>query len=35
MGELDDIVKNYVFELAEKWNFPVKEDKENENETSL
>jgi len=35
MGELDEIVKNYVFELAEKWNFPVKEDKENENETSL
>ena len=29
MGELDEIVKNYVFELAEKWNFPVKEDKEN------
>ena len=35
MGELDEVVKNYVFELAEKWNFPVKEDKENENETSL
>lgn len=29
MEELDEIVKNYVFELVEKWNFPVKEDKEN------
>ena len=28
MGELDEIVKNYVFELVEKWNFPVKEDGE-------
>lgn len=30
MGELDEIVKNYVFELAEKWNFPVKDNKEQE-----
>ena len=35
MGELDEIVKNYVFELAEKWNFPVKEDGEQKNENSL
>lgn len=35
MGELDEIVKNYVFELAEKWNFPVKEDGEQKDENSL
>ena len=35
MGELDEIVKNYVFELAEKWNFPVKEDYEQKDENSL
>ena len=35
MGELDEIVKNYVFELAEKWNFPVKDDEEQENEDSI
>ncbi len=34
-GELDEIVKNYVFELAEKWNFPVKEDGEQKDENSL
>ena len=35
MGELDEIVKNYVFELAEKWNFPVKEDGEQKDENSI
>lgn len=35
MGELDEIVKNYVFDLAEKWNFPVKEDGEQKDENSL
>lgn len=35
MSELDEIVKNYVFELAEKWNFPVKEDEEQKDENSL
>ena len=35
MSELDEIVKNYVFELAEKWNFPVKEDGEQKDENSL
>lgn len=35
MGELDEIVKNYVFELAEKWKFPVKEDGEQKDENSI
>lgn len=35
MGELDEIVKNYVFDLAEKWNFPVKEDGEQKDENSI
>lgn len=35
MEELDEIVKNYVFELAEKWNFPVKEDGEQKDENSI
>ena len=35
MGELDEIVNNYVFELAEKWNFPVKEDGEQKDENSI
>ena len=28
MEELDTIVKNYVEELATKWNFPIKENKD-------
>ena len=35
MGELDEIVKNYVFELAEKWNFPVKGDGEQKDENNI
>ena len=35
MEELNNLIRNYVFELAEKWNFPVKEDGEQKDENSI